>query len=159
MIFNDALEYREGKLFWTKTLCNQAMQGSRAGYVRNQDGYRSVQYRGYAYKEHRIIWIMHYGDIPAGMQIDHLNGVRDDNRIENLRLVSQTVNNLNTYRSKNNRSGVTGVSWYSRGAKWRVDYRSKRVGVFSDFIDACEARIIAEVSDGLATARHGADKK
>lgn len=155
MKFEDALEYKDGKLFWTKTLCNQAMKGSRAGYVRGQDGYRSVQFKGAAYKEHRIIWELHNGTIPAGMQIDHINGIRDDNRIENLRLVNQTVNNLNAVKSKNNRSGVTGVSWYARGSKWRVDYRSRRVGVFQSFVEACEARIIAEVADGLSTARHG----
>lgn len=155
MRFEDVFVYRDGKLYWTKTLSNRGVKGSRAGYVRGQDGYRSVQFNGAAYKEHRIIWELHNGAIPAGMQIDHINGIRDDNRIENLRVVNQTVNNLNTNKSKNNRSGVTGVSWYARGSKWRVDYRSRRIGVFQSFVEACEARIVAEVSDGLSTARHG----
>lgn len=155
MSYKKLFTYKDGQLFWATTVSSHGVQGKRAGYLRKQDGYRSLQLHGRALKEHRVIWEMHFGIIPENMQIDHINGIRDDNRIENLRLVSQTVNNLNCRKSKNNTSGVNGVSWVSSRRKWRVDFRSKLVGVYASFIDACEARIVAEVSSGLATSRHG----
>ena len=45
-----------------------------------------------SYREHRYIWTQHYGDIPPNMTIDHINGKKDDNRIENLQLLSHKQN-------------------------------------------------------------------
>ena len=63
------------------------------------------------YSIHRIIWEMFNGPIPTGMVIDHMNGNPWDNRIENLRVVTQRQNVQNAKKSKRNTSGATGVRW------------------------------------------------
>ena len=59
---------------------------------------------------HRWIWEQIYGAIPDGWEIDHINGVRTDNRIENLRCVPPTAQMRNRAIGSNNESGVMGVS-------------------------------------------------
>src|SRR5699024_11445694 len=66
------------------------------------------------------IWEMHHGKIPEGMEIDHINGIRDDNRIDNLRLVTSRTNDTNRAKSKANTSGVVGVCWDKRKGLWLV---------------------------------------
>ena len=76
------------------------------------DGYIMRMVDGKPVHEHRIVWEKHNGPIPKGMQIDHINRVRDDNRIENLRLVTPQQNHFN-------RSGVKGFNWDKKRNKWR----------------------------------------
>ena len=75
-------------------------------------------------------------------QIDHINGVRDDNRIENLRLVDNVQNNRNTVLSKKNKTGVSGMWYNKKRNKYEVTVGgvSDRHGQrkrFSDFFEAC----------------------
>lgn len=116
-------------------------------------GYVRVSNKGIGYTmAHRIIWEMTNGEIPDGLFIDHINGNRRDNRIENLRLVTQKVNSMNSSLRFDNKSGVTGVAIYKRTGKWRASIQSGgktvHLGFFDDFISACEARIVAEVRLG-----------
>lgn len=69
------------------------------------------------YSVHRIIWQMFHGDIPEGMVIDHINGDPWDNRITNLRLVTQKQNVQNAKKSKRNTSGATGIRWTSKDTR------------------------------------------
>lgn len=62
----------------------------------NADGYVLIMVGGKQVREHRFVWEQAYGPIPPGVEIDHINGVRDDNRIENLRLVTHAQNNRNS---------------------------------------------------------------
>ena len=83
-------------------------------------GYVQVGYRSKMYKAHRLIWAIMHGEFPAG-QIDHINGVRHDNRASNLRVVTQQQNAHNKQRrGKNSKSGYTGVCWNNRAAKWQA---------------------------------------
>ncbi|WP_162475414.1 HNH endonuclease signature motif containing protein [Candidatus Erwinia dacicola] len=104
---------------------------------------------------HRVVWEIHHGEIPEGMVIDHINGNPSDNRIENLRCVSQQINLLNKRKQKNNTSGITGVGFHKQRRKWRAIFMDEYLGLFGNFVDACEARIVAEVSSGLSTERNG----
>ena len=79
------LEYKDGHLWWIKRPPGPTKNiiGDRFGSV-GKLGYISGQLLGKIYKEHRLIWLLNTGTWPED-QLDHINGVRDDNRIENLR--------------------------------------------------------------------------
>ena len=98
-MFNELFNYKDGNLYWAVNKGSRAMAGSRAG-TPNGRGYRQVIVDGKKILEHRIIYEMHNGPIPDGMQIDHINGIRDDNRIENLRVVTQSENQHNQREAK-----------------------------------------------------------
>ena len=124
---NDLLSYSNGMLTWKVKPNKRIEAGTEAGYV-NTQGYASFMYQGKNYLAHRVIWEMHNGKIPKGMQIDHINRNRLDNRIENLRLVTHQQNcwNSNNYGSSN----VKNV--HKHGNKFRVEVQGKRYGSFYD---------------------------
>ncbi|WEL95464.1 HNH endonuclease [Escherichia virus ECH1] len=103
--WNDIPEYRDFVLYWKISTSNISRKkiGDVAGNQMN-DGYIMVQALNKRMLAHRVVWEMHNGSITNGMHIDHLNHIRNDNRIENLRLVSRTENNRNkSVKSKQNR--------------------------------------------------------
>jgi hypothetical protein len=106
---------------------------------------------------HRIAWALHYRDWPKN-NIDHINGDRADNRIENLRDVPQTLNQRNRTRRENNTSGHNGVYWHKRASRWqaqiRINGKRKYLGRYADINDAIAARKAAECGHGF-TERHG----
>ena len=84
-------------------------------------------------KVHRLAWALHYGEWPKG-QIDHINGDKSDNRIENLRVVSNLQNKQNIMPPVNNTSGYLGVSYHKKSGKFaaniKVDGKITYLGVF-----------------------------
>ena len=92
---------------------------------------------------HRVAWMIHNGDIPDGMVIDHINGIRGDNRISNLRLATRSQNAVNSGMRSSNTSGQKGVYMNKQVGKWvaeiKVDGRRKRIGTFSDIDEAAVA--------------------
>jgi len=73
---------------------------------------------------HRVIWERAYGPIPEGYEIDHkepgqYGGL--DNRRENLRLTTKSLNQANSRRGRNNTSGYKGVWWQKQARRWRAD--------------------------------------
>ena len=87
------LEYKDGQVFWKKPISRKIKSGARAGSKR-QDDYRAIRYKNKEYKEHQVVWCLCKGEWPDKC-IDHINRIRDDNRIENLRLVSHAENMQN----------------------------------------------------------------
>jgi len=91
---------------------------------------------------HMLAWLIVYGEWPNG-QIDHINGDRLDNRIKNLRVVTQQQNAFNRVLYKNNSSGVKGVSWSIAQQAWHAQIRvtGKRIhlGFFKSKNDAANA--------------------
>jgi hypothetical protein len=108
-------------------------------------GYTSVRARVPGTSRHIIMsWA-----IVGEKWYDHINHNPLDNRKENLRKATRTDNNRNCSLSKNNTSGVTGVSWNKRNNNWRarimVDKKSIEIGQFSNKSDAIKARLEAEI--------------
>ena len=130
--------YDNGDLVWKIKPSKKIKAGSVAGT--DDRGYVSIIYRGKRSRAHRIIWEMHNGAIPDGMQIDHINRVRTDNRIENLRLVTSQQNNFN-------RSGVKGFCYDVRSGKFRaqivIDHKFKHLGHYDTILDARAAYLRA----------------
>tara|TARA_R110000850_G_C9996087_1_gene467935 strand:- start:890 stop:1381 length:492 start_codon:yes stop_codon:yes gene_type:complete len=129
---------------------------SKIGYIAGATGakgYIDVQIDGKPYKAHRLVYTMLKGDIPSGYQIDHIDGNRINNKIENLRLVRPAENNLNCKVRADNTSGVIGVCWSKRGNKWiaKINKDKKRIelGSFVSFDDAVNARKEAEIELGF----------
>ena len=75
------LEYRNGHLYWIKAKAKRTKVGDQFGCL-HHTGYRHGKFSGKLYREHRLIWLLLKGTFPDG-DLDHINGIRDDNRIEN----------------------------------------------------------------------------
>ncbi len=114
------------------------------------NGYRTLS----AYAEgkcknllaHRVAWFITHGVIPK--EIDHINRVRSDNRMANLRKAGRQDQAANTGMFSHNTSGAKGVSWDKSRGKWesciKVNQRKKHLGRFAEFDDAVKARKEAE---------------
>lgn len=72
-------------------------------------GYWEVSYKDFLYKAHRIVYEIHHGEIPEGSFIDHIDGNKSNNKIENLRLADSKINSRNSSRSSSNKTGFQGV--------------------------------------------------
>ena len=133
----------------------RAMPGEPAGSP-DGHGYLCLKVDNVKYRVHRIVWLLSYGNWPTG-QIDHVNGVRDDNRIENLRVVSVQENQRNSHRRVDNTSGVTGVCKDHGGWRARIKVNGKRInlGFFKSFDAAVAARKQGESNFGFHP-NHGA---
>jgi hypothetical protein len=138
----------ETGVFTNRATRNQlAKAGTEAGFVTSPQGYRSIGIKGRQYRSHRLAWLYVYGAWPEG-DIDHINGVCDDNRIANLRDVSTSENcqNQRTVRS-NSKSGLIGARQFRPG-KWqsqiKVNGRCIHLGTFYSPEEAHAAYIAAK---------------
>ena len=144
----EILEYdpETGFLTWI----NNAGSRGRCGYVAgtiNAAGYIDIRVNGKTYKAHRLAWLYVHGEWPN--EIDHVNHVRDDNRILNIRNVTRAENGRNQSTMKTNKSGHQGISkrrdcnrWESRIA---VNGKDIYLGLFKNKDAAIEARKLAEI--------------
>lgn len=106
-----------GVVSWAVRPGRKMKIGQRAGYRKKDKGYRYIVIDGLAFFEHRLCWFLFYGVWPND-EIDHINHMRDDNRISNLRECSRSENEQNSRMRKNNTSGYQGVTWSHREQKW-----------------------------------------
>lgn len=105
-----------------KRTSNRVKVGDVAG-CKNEIGYLVVRFSNRPLYLHRVIWVMIHGHIDEGLTVDHINGNRSDNRLENLRVVTQKDNCRNCVKSKNNTSGVNGVYFRKDTGKWNASIR------------------------------------
>jgi len=143
------LEYHpdSGVFFWRVSRGRTAKAGQRAG-TQHHSGYRHINVCGRYYAEHRLAWLYVNGVWPLG-EIDHMNGVRDDNRFANLQDVDRNANQHNRGGAhRGNPSGLIGVTWHKAQAKWRarirVDRKEIALGYFDDPVDAYNAYLLAK---------------
>lgn len=95
---------------------------------------------------HRLAWVLYYGYWPEG-NLDHIDGDRLNNKIDNLRIATPSQNGMNSKTPSNNTSGQKGVMWEKDRKKWAVQIRTngklKRFGRFKNFEDAVAAYQVA----------------
>lgn len=170
-------EFDTGALYWLKRTPDMFSDGAQprhhicarwnsrwAGRLltsRDKDGYIVARFHGRRMLAHRAIWALTCGKWPD-LDIDHINGARDDNRIKNLREVPRRENARNAEIRSDNKSGVVGVSWDNGRGRWvarigaEAGYRF--LGYFDVMEDAVKARKSAEDEHGYHE-NHGRKKK
>lgn len=128
----ELLDYdpESGRFTWRVALPGQKA-GSPAGCL-DSYGYVVIRIDGANRKAHRLAWLIAYGEWPDD-QIDHINGDRSDNRIANLRSLTNQGNQQNRRTAhRGNSSGLLGVS--PKRGKWRaqikVDGKKRHLGLF-----------------------------
>lgn len=127
------------------SLAGQTVAGSAAGR-----GYKRTWVAGKKYTMHRLIWFWHHGTWPEAL--DHINGNRADNRIENLRECTHTQNMWNA-KGRKSQTGIKGVTWDKRKNRYRVRFRTGgERNSFGYFKTLEEARIAVEAA---RTKYHG----
>lgn len=123
-----------------------AKAGEIAGTLR-PDGYISIYVDSCSFQAHVLAWRWVFGAWPTN-DIDHKNQLKNDNRLDNLRLVTRSENKHNQGLLRNNSSGHKGVYWRAQSQKWRaeiyVNGKHLFLGEFADKADAIAARKAAE---------------
>lgn len=109
------LDYHpDGYFIWKEKTNRRVVVGSRAGWTRSE--YDQIKVEGKVYTVHRLVFFYHHGYFPK--MVDHINGDKKDNRIENLRECSASQNSQNRKKRTDNTSGESGVS--PCGNRWQV---------------------------------------
>lgn len=152
-----------GKANGVEKICyvfNRNYAGKEAFATKHIMGYKQGTILKKKYLAHRVAWALHYGFWPSG-EIDHINGNKVDNRIDNLRDVNHRENGLNQKLKSNNKSGVNGVLWDKSIGKWSarimVDGKLHILLNTSSFEEACNARREADLKYKFHE-NHGAKK-
>jgi len=124
----------KGILIWkTRPVNSKYLIGTIAGWINKSSGYVMVKIKRKDYRSHRIIWFLMTGKWPEN-QIDHINGIRNDNRFCNLREATSSQNNANS--SKRNSTGYRGV--HKDGKKWRAQIRMNKKNIHLGLYDTPE---------------------
>ena len=124
-------DYKDGHLYWKIKPSKCTSIGDKVGCLDTHNLYIKSSYKDKNYLVHRLVFACHYGYFPK--MIDHINGIRFDNRIENLRVVSSTQNALN-------RSTAKGV--YKHQNKFRarikdiITHKEVHLGYFISEVEA-----------------------
>jgi hypothetical protein len=132
-----------GDFYWRVQTNPRALVGMKAGANSISQGYRHINMNKKQYKAHNLVWFYFHGVFPTNV-IDHINGNRLDNRIENLRDVTRQQNSWNLQKAKrNSKSGYLGVDWKPERNKWRAQIRvggkKKLIGYFATAEEASVA--------------------
>jgi hypothetical protein len=136
-----------GIFTWIKQRNSRTKIGSVAG-CKQSDGYIRIWIDYKPYSSHRLVWMYVYGELPK-KDLDHVNKVKDDNRIVNLRLATKQENKQNhSTPQSNNKSGYLGVSWNKRAKKWKAQIQMngkvKYLGLFKYSKEAYEVYLKAK---------------
>lgn len=166
-------DYESGRIFWRERdvsffanahSCkrwNTRWSGKEAFLTIGTHGYLRGHILESVVDAHRVLWAMAHGEWPK-KQVDHINGDRKDNRLQNLRLVDPAENSRNMKKHKSNTSGFGGVSWCKRIDRWRAyvcvgsgdKLKFVNLGYHSCWWKAVSARQKYNLENGY-TVRHG----
>ncbi|HFR5612474.1 TPA: HNH endonuclease [Yersinia enterocolitica] len=151
----------KGELYWNARgrdkfnndfsckMWNLQYAGKLAGGIDGQ-GYRQVTSGYMKVRCHRAVWVFAHGDIPESLYIDHINHIRSDNRINNLRLVTHHQNMKNQAMHSRNTTGANGVGFDRATGKWKATLTHLGSYVSLGYFDS---------KDQAIKARNDADKR
>lgn len=128
---HQVFEYKNGHLYW-KINKQGINAGNKAGTIDYSRPYVRITLHGKKYQEHHLIFLMFYGVLPK--QIDHVNNIKNDNRIENLRVCTHSENQCNT-KPKNLHKNV---SFYKKTKKWQVQIKVNKKTLHFGYFDNLE---------------------
>ena len=138
-LLHEIFEYRDGHLYWKNPKYKNTKPDRKAGSLKDT-GYLRVGLFGKDFRIHRLIYLMFHGNLPK--ILDHINGNKLDNRIENLRPATVSQNNSNSTKQKRNTSGIKNVYWNKNIKKWTViigiDKKLKYFGSYNSIEEASE---------------------
>jgi len=125
-------EYIDGNLLWIKS--GRGRQIGVAAGNKRKDGYTSICINYKDFLLHRLVFLYHKGYMPK--TVDHIDGNKSNNKIENLRAATHSENLKNQKLKSSNVSGQKNVGWAKREQRWRVrltvDGKDKHIGYFKD---------------------------
>lgn len=141
--FDELFKYEDGKLI-RKVSVSSARAGTVVGSVEN-NGYIRVRVDTKKYSVHQVVFVLFHGYLPK--IIDHVNGIKTDNRIENLREATSFENGYNTKLSVTSKSGVKNVRWLKKLDAWQVRLKVKSINkVIGYFKDLELAELVATMA-------------
>jgi hypothetical protein len=134
---HELFDYREdGNLTW-KVSRSSTKKGTVAGSIRDS-GYYRIMIDRKGYQLHRMIFLYHHGYLTDGLCIDHIDGNKTNNRIENLREVTQSQNRHNSKIPVTNTSGIKGISFHKKRKKWHACIMLESKSIFLGEYNALE---------------------
>jgi hypothetical protein len=136
----ELFEYKDGNLYWKIQKGKKGKIGKQCG-AKHSQGYIQTCIDKKLYLNHRLIFLYHYGYLPEF--IDHIDGNKTNNCIENLREATHCENQYNRKINKNNKSGIKGVHFHQN--KWLVKIRvDGKVKYFGSYHDLQVAKFVSE---------------
>ena len=138
-----------GQFVWRRSISGHIKQGCFAGSL-NRQGYWTLRLDTEYYLAHRVAWFWVYGEWPKG-EIDHINSNRQDNRIDNLRDVTRSINQHNGRPYRNNKSKLKGVTYLKARRKWMAQIQRDKKHYYLGLYDTKEE---AHAAYCAGAARH-----
>ena len=139
-LLKELFDYKGGNLIWKVSIGKRAKVGNIVGSI-NNCGYIVTTINKKSYLVHRLIYAWHYGIFNSSMQIDHINRDRSDNRIENLRVVTNQQNKFNKTNTK-------GYTYNKKNKKFQaritINGKEKNLGYFNNEDEAHTAYLNAK---------------
>ena len=137
----ELFDYRDGELYWKERISRYSIDLSKPAGCIGKSGYRVIRVEGKDYRAHRLIWKYQHGKDPKEF-IDHIDGNRVNNNIENLRESTTQQNSFNTGPQKNNKLGIKGVKKQRNKyiATIEINGKRKHLGLFNTIEEARLAR-------------------
>ena len=124
---------------------------SNAGSLSKRYGYVLISLKSSNYLAHRLAWVLHYGEWPtAGLDVDHIDGNRANNKISNLRLLTRQGNRQNMRSAaSHSKSGLLGAYFHAKSQRWAATIKapnagSKHLGYFGSAEEAHAAYLSAK---------------
>lgn len=138
-----------GVFTWRVNRGGSALAGSKAGHPSKIDGYVRIYVDCRLFLAHRLAWLYVHETFPEN-HLDHINRVRDDNRLCNLREATYSQNNQNQSIRSDNKSGLVGVSWSGRHRKWKAQIQfcnaNRHLGLYKTKEEAYSAYLKAKLN-------------